>query len=211
MNDNISPDIQVWFLRHGITTFDYENSSYDDFMEMLCNGNDKRLVEEHGINFKTLPDRVEFIAYSPAIRAVETAKVLRKKLGVKSMEEWEPLREVRFDKNIILEWEYTGLAGSREDILRRWYNGRNKAETFEDSLERVRKIESFLSERREKTIILVTHGWFLRLLEIYFVQGKHTDITLQDILDVKPVPLGQSIKATVRKNSVKSQLVGAIF
>ena len=89
-------------------------------------------------------------------------------------------------------------------ILKRWYDGRNKAETFEDSLERVRKIESFLSERQEKTIILVTHGWFLRLLEVYFVQGKHTDITLEDLLETKPVPLGHCIKATVaRKFALK--------
>jgi broad specificity phosphatase PhoE len=208
MND-ISTDIRVWFLRHGKTPFDYENSSYDDFRDMLCNGHDTPLLKEHGINFKTLPDRVEFVAHSPAKRAVDTAKVLRKKLGVKPMEELELLREVTFDCNIILRQEYTSLAGSREDILKRWYSGRNEAENFEDSLERVRKIETFLSERQEKTIILVTHGWFLRLLEIYFVQGKHTDvdITLEDILEVKPVPLGHCIKATVaRKSRVESRM-----
>ena len=173
MNDK-STDIQVWFLRHGKTPFDYENSMYDDFIEMLCNGHSTPLAEDPGIDFKSLPKQVDFVGYSPLTRAaVETAKVLRKKLGVKSMEEWEPLREVRFDKNIILRREYTSLAGSREDILRRWYDGRNKAETFEDSKKRVREIESFLSERQEKTIIVVTHGWFLRLLEVYFVQGNH--------------------------------------
>jgi broad specificity phosphatase PhoE len=200
MND-ISTDIQVWFLRHGKTPFDYENSSYDEFREMLCNGHDTPLLKEHRINFKTLPDRVEFVAYSPAKRAVDTAEVLRNKLGVKTMEEWKLLREVELDCNIILKNEYTSLAGSREDILERWYNGSNKAEKFEDSLERVKKIETFLSERQEKTIILVTHGWFLRLLEIYFVQGKHTDITLDDLLEVQPVPLGHCIMAMIAQVS----------
>ena len=199
MND-ISTNIQVWFLRHGKTSFDYENSSYDTFMDMLCNRHDTRLLKEHRIDFKRLPDRVEFVAYSPAIRAVDTAEVLRKKLGVKKMEELELLREVRFDCSIILRGEYTSLAGSREIILKRWYDGRNKAETFEDSLARVREIESFLSERQEKTIILVTHGWFLRLLETYFVQGKHTP-TIDDLLKAKPVPLGHCIKATVARKS----------
>lgn len=211
MND-ISADIQVWFLRHGKVPFNYETDKYDTFMDMLCNGHNTPLLKEHKINFKTLPDQVELVAYSPAIRAADTAKVLRKKLRVKRMEELELLREVRFDYNIISRKEYTSLASSREDILKRWYSGRNNEETVEDSLARVRKIESFLSERQEKTIILVTHGWFLRLLEIYFVQGKHTDITLNDILETKPVPLGRCIKATVtRKKSVKSkieQLVG---
>jgi len=213
--NNISTDIQVWFLRHGKTPFDYENSNYDDFMEMLSNGHSEPLAKEPGIDFESLPKRVDFVGYSPFIRAVETSEKLRDKLGVKSMEELELLREVKFDKDIILREEYKFLAGNRNDILERWYDGRNKKEKFEDSLERVRKIESFLSERQEKTIILVTHGWFLRLLEVYFVQGKHTDISLEDIREVKPVPLGHSIKATVtRKNSVKlprEELVGEIF
>jgi broad specificity phosphatase PhoE len=211
---DISTDIQVWFLRHGKTPFDYENSKYDEFIEMLCNGHKTPLAEVPGIDFKLLPKQVDFVGYSPITRAVETAEVLRNKLGVKLMK-MQSLREVEFDKDIILKHEFISLAENRKDILERWYDGRNKAETFEDSLARVRKIETFLSKRQEKTIILVTHGWFLRLLEIYFVQGKHTDITLEDILETEPVPLGHCIKATVaRKNSVKTEMeefVGAIF
>jgi len=122
---------------------------------------------------------------------------------VKRMKELGLLREVRFDEDIISKQEYTSLAESRRDILERWHNGSNGAEKFEDSLARVRKIESFLSKRPEKTIILVTHGWFLRLLEIYFVQGKQTDITLEDILEVKPVPLGHCIQCVFRGNRLR--------
>jgi broad specificity phosphatase PhoE len=213
MNE-ISADPQVWFLRHGKTSFDYENSSYDSFMDMLCNGHNEPLLKKHGINFKTLPDRAEFVAYSPAQRAVDTANVLHNKLEVKRMEKLELLHEVRFDGDIIHRHEYKSLAANRKDILERWHDGRNKAETFEESMARIKEIEMFLSKRQEKTIILVTHGWFLRLLDVYFVQGKHTDITLEDILKVEPVPLGHCIKATVvRKCRVESQrdLVGAIF
>jgi broad specificity phosphatase PhoE len=124
------------------------------------------------------------------------------------MEELELLREVRFDRDVILRQEYTSLAENRKDILERWYDGRNKKETVENSLERVRKIESFLSERREKTIILITHGWFLRLLDLYFVQGNHTP-TLDDLLNASPVSLGHCIRATIAPNSrVESQELG---
>jgi broad specificity phosphatase PhoE len=212
MNE-ISTDIQVWFLRHGKTPFDYENSSYDDFIEMLCNGHRTPLAKDPGIDFKSLPKRVDFVGYSPLTRAVKTAKVLRNKLGVKLMEEMQSLHEVEFDRDIILEHEFESLEQIRPVILERWRHNRNKAETFEDSLARVKEIESFLSERQEKTIILVTHGWFLRLLENYFVQGNHTP-TIDDLLKAKPVPVGHCIKATVaRKSRVESQmdLVGAIF
>ena len=133
--------------------------------------------------------------------------MLRNKLGVKLMEEMQSLHEVEFDQDIIHKHEFESLEQIRPEILKRWRHNRNKVESFQDSLERVKEIELFLSERQEKTIILVTHGWFLRLLEIYFVQGKHTNIQLEDILEVKPVPLGHSIEATVvRRNRAKSQI-----
>jgi broad specificity phosphatase PhoE len=203
----LSTDPQVWFLRHGKTPFDYENSKYDDFIQMLCNGHETPLAKDPGIDFKSLPKRVELVGYSPFRRAIETAEMLRDKLEVKSTEGLELLREVRFDDTIISRQEYTSLADSREVILKRWYTGRNEAETFDDSLARVTEIESFLIKRREKTIILVTHGWFLRLLDVYFVQGKRTEITLSDILGTKPVPLGHFIKATVaRKGRPERQM-----
>jgi broad specificity phosphatase PhoE len=194
-----STAIQVWFLRHGKTHFDYENSPYDDFIQMLCNGRSTPLAEDPEIHFNSLPKQVDLVGYSPFTRAVETAQLLRNKLDVKSMEKLELLHEVTFDPDIILRKEYVSLAENRKDILERWYDGRNKAETFEDSLARVREIEAFIRERQKKTIILVTHGWFLRLLEIYFVQGKHTAITINDILKVEPVPPGHCIQATVAR------------
>jgi broad specificity phosphatase PhoE len=196
--NNISADIQVWFLRHGKTHFDYENSNYDDFIEMLCNGHKTPLAEDHGIDFESLPKQVDLVCHSPLIRAFQTAGELALELDLKSMQELELLQEVRFDWDIIERWEYKSLAESRKVILQRWFDGKNKAETFEDSLTRVREIETFLSERQERTIILITHGWFLRLLEVYFVQGKHTGITLEDILAVRPVPLGHCFKTQLR-------------
>ena len=209
MNE-ISTDIRVWFMRHGKTTFNYEYSAYDDFIQMLCNGHSTPLAEDPEIDFESLPKRVDFVGYSPIRRAVETAQVLHNKLDVKTMEELILLREVKFDWDICQPQEFTSLAESRKDILERWYDGRNKAETFEESMARVRKIESFLSKRQEKTIILITHGWFLRLLYLYFVKGKHTDITIDDILEVKPVQLGHCFKVKVACESQIDLVEGGI-
>ena len=205
MNDT-SAEIQVYFLRHGKPFFDYDNREYDDFIDMLSNGHKVSLAENPEIDFESLPKQADFIGYSPITRAAQTAKILQPRLGVRStsMMEMVLLGEVKFDRDIIKRHEFTSLAESREDILKRWYDGSNKAETFENSLARVRKIEAYLRElqKETKTIILVTHGWFLRLLDVYFVKGKRTDITFDDILNAKPVPLGHCITATVtRKNS----------
>lgn len=141
---DISTEVQVWFLRHGKTPFDYENSQYDDFIQMLCNGHSTPLAEDPGIDFESLPKQVDFVGYSPFTRAFETAQLLSNKLDVKSMGKLKLLHEVTFDSDIILRKEYTSLAENRKDILERWYDGRNKAETFEDSLTRVREIEAFI-------------------------------------------------------------------
>ena len=62
---------------------------------------------------------------------------------------------------------------------------------------RVKRIEEFLQNRQERSIILVSHGWFLRLLELYFVHGKRNNISLPDLLSVKPIALGEFVKATI--------------
>lgn len=196
-----STETQVWFLRHGKTPFDYENSKYDDFIEMLCNGHKTRLIKNHEIKFQLLPEQVDLVGYSPARRSVETAQILRDHLVVKKMEKVKSLHEVKFDEDIVLRHEFESLEQIRPEILKRWRQDRNKAESFAASLARVKEIEEFISKRLEKTMILVTHGWFLRLLEIYFVEGNHTP-TLDDLLRVKPVPLGHCIKATVQRNSL---------
>ena len=195
---DISTDIQVWFLRHGKTPFDYENSKYDDFIQMLCNGRQTPLADDPEIDFKSLPKRVDFVGYSPFTRAFETAKILHTRLDVKQMEEMPILHEVRFEKDIISEKEFESLEQIRPEILGRWHRNENKSESFKVSLARVKEIESVLRKRQEKTIILVTHGWFLRLLDLYFVQGKHKP-TIYDLLNTKPIPLGHCIKATVSR------------
>ncbi len=207
---NKSNEIQLWFLRHGKTPFDYENSEYDDFIEMLCNGHGTPLAENPEIEFESLPKQVDLVCYAPAKRAVETANVIRNEINVKQMEELELIREVRFDNKIIRKPEFKSLDQNRPDILERWYKNQNGAESFEKSYARVKQIDEFIKKKPENTIILVTHGWFLRLLEIYFVEGKRkqSDISLEDILKVKPVPLGHCIKATVeRERSVESRTV----
>ena len=97
--------------------------------------------------------------------------MLRNKLVVESMEEMKSLHEVKFDKDIIHEHEFKSLEQIRPVILERWYHNQNGSEGFNDSFARAKEIEAFLSKWRGKRIILVTHGWFLRLLEVQ--RAKH--------------------------------------
>ena len=187
----------VWFMRHGKINFDYENCAYDELMEMLSNGSKKPLLNRHGIKFTFLPPNVELVCHSPEKRASDTAAKLKEKLEVGSVEEIDLLREVKFDKDIIEKEKYTSLEDSRPFILKRWFYNENKSESFKASTARVARIEKFLQNRQERSIILVTHGWFLRLLKLYFVNGKRNGIDLEDLLNVKPIALGQFFEATL--------------
>ena len=192
----LAENTTIWFMRHGKIKFDYKNCAYDELIEMLSNGSKKKLDNEnHGINFESLPQSVELVCHSQAIRALETAKKLQEHLNVGSVEQLDLLNEVKFDKDIIDRTEYKSLEESRPLILKRWFNNQNKAESFDESKARARKIEEFLQNRQEISIILVTHGLFLRLLELYFVHGKQNNITLPDLLNVKPIALGEFVKA----------------
>ena len=195
---------QVWFLRHGKTPFDYENSEYDDFIEMLCNGYNTRLSKDHGLDLSIFPKKVDFVGYSPFIRAYETAKLLTENIIVGEFDELEFLSEVKFSRDILKRSEFDSLANNRKDILERWYNGRNMAETVRDSFKRVREVENFLLHKNYQTVILVTHGWFLRLLELYFVHGKrfYDEVSLEDVLNIRPIKLGESIKANIARRQI---------
>jgi len=204
---NSSKVKHVWFMRHGQTIFNPENCTYDEFIEALSNGYHTPLHENHGIDFASLPQNVELICHSPALRAKDTAKKLQEHLKVGSVERLDLLREVRFDKNLISRSEYKFLKRTRPPILKRWFSNENRAESFKDSMARVKEIEKFIQNRQEKTIIIVTHGWFLRLLELYFVKGKREkDITLSDLLNIKPIGLADFVEAPIKfRNGVASK------
>ena len=194
-----SNEKQVWFMRHGRPDFDYHNCSYDEFLSMLTNGHNTPLVKEPNIDFESLPSHADLVCYSPALRAVQTVKHLERRINVRWKMRTELLEEVKFDKKIISKEEFVSLKQNRSDILIRWYNGLNKAEFFEQSMQRVKQIESFLlkTERSEQRIVFVTHGWFLRLLHIYFVQDKKEGITLNDLLGAPCIGLGKAIHTKI--------------
>src|SRR5690606_2940801 len=128
------------------TPFNYENSKYDDFIQMLCNGLDTPLVpDDPELDFKSLPKVADFVGYSQYLRTYETAKLLSKEIQIKKMEEMPNLNEVKFSKDIIRESEYESLHQSRPMILRRWRSNEKKyGESFKDSMRRVKEIEFFL-------------------------------------------------------------------
>lgn len=160
------------------SNLDYKDFNYEQFMMFLLKEADPPLSKtHHGIRLKGIPKKIDVIYYSPAKRSIQTAKLIRDRLaemGYKkpriSSQLQHELAEVKFSKNIISKEEFVkhgGLQGCREIILQKWYNG-NNIETFNDSIERVEKLCAFLKAQNDENILLITHGWYIRLLYAYF-------------------------------------------
>ncbi len=190
---------KIIFMRHGkaLHNTDYEYLDYKAFMGFMLKVDD----ENHGLNrdykknFKVADElkNVDIIYHSPFRRARETAELIQEKLAHKPEIKDEPLlAEISFSKNIITESEFTrfgGLKGCRSLILKRWYEGDN-VETFEDSKKRLQALDKKLNSTPYQKILLITHGWYLRLIVPYYQPGKQ-NITLEDLLNAHRYDYGQ--------------------
>jgi len=175
----------------------YHKLSYSKFMKLMLQKTDPTLARKNNcLNMIRIPRDIEVIYHSPTKRARQTAEYIKERLDNKprvdsSLE--KELAEVKFSKNILRKKEFEnrdGLRGVRKIILKRWYEGEN-IETFEDSLLRVKELHKFLCQSKEKSIIIISHGWYLRLLELYFKRRK---INFQELKKISPLKYGESFK-----------------
>ena len=133
------------------------------------------------------------IYHSPAKRSIQTAVVIQERLAKKGHKKprisdalQSELTEVKFSKDIISKQEfkkYGGLEGCREIILKKWYDG-NNIETFQDSIERVKRLCDFLKNENDKHVLVITHGWYIRLLYMYFKNRRNEFFNLVNTDDI---------------------------
>ncbi len=186
---------------------DYENLEYKQFMRFLLHEIDPPLAKsDNGINIKKIPEEIDVIYHSSATRSIQSAKYIQKhfknrdkQLRIECSLARE-LDEVRFSKSILSKDEFKkhgGLKGCRPIVLRRWYCGINKVETFQDSISRIEKLCDFLKNSPDKNILLITHGWYLRLLYMYF---KNQSNSLKNLKSDKLIfKHGESFQVRLRQ------------
>ena len=190
---------RIIFMRHGSIYANrdaYENMDYNEFMSYLLKTKNpplKKTFEKNNnltksdeylqlknAKIDTSLKDIDAIFPSPARRALETAnliqdyfkgrpKIVRK---VKDL-----LAEVRFYEKILSRQEFDengGWNGCRPKVLKRWFNGEN-SEPFEISFARVRQLDLFLRRSPHKTILLITHGIFLRMIFMFYNEQLKID------------------------------------
>lgn len=190
------------------TDTDYGNLNYRQFMRFLLHEIDPPLAKRgNGINVKKIPMEIDVIYHSSAKRSIQSAKYIQKRLTNRDKQPriesclTEELDEVKFSKNILSKTEFKqlgGLKGARATVLEKWYRGANQAETFQHSIDRIEKLCDFIGRTADRNILLITHGWYLRLLYLYF---KNKEESLKN-LKSKECNLGhgKSFQIRLRKN-----------
>jgi len=199
------------FMRHGRAekNSDYPNMPYEDFLKVLVNGVDDGLDEKFfdNYNFSKL-GKVDIIFHSNSKRASETAALLNQNLPGNPENNSgfsEDLAEIRFSEECLTREEFEQNGGKFNDkcralLLTKWYDidKDNGVESFNSSKSRLSQLSDKLNQLDSKyqNILIITHGWFLRLIYLYYTGGskQNQNGTLEGLLAAPVLDYGEFLE-----------------
>jgi broad specificity phosphatase PhoE len=166
-----------------IKLFAYNKNKRNSYLEKYC-------IKRH-----LLPEGIDVIYHSLSRRSIQTARKIRDSKSNKIIVDSSLahlLAEVRFDQEIVSEEEFNKFGGfndkCRKLILKKWFDGQNKKEQIPESIERVRELDRALRQIPKQTIVLITHGWLLRIIYLYY-KKKITNCDSMSISDLQNAPI----------------------
>ena len=192
-------------MRHGraLKNTDYDGLNYEKFMDFMLKRIDPPLTNIHEI--KNIPNNIDIIFHSASCRARQTAELIRNRLSPRpelNDSLHHLLEEVKFSEDIISKKEfdeYGGLIGCRDIILKRWVYGEN-SETFFDSYNRIVNLDKILRELPFKNILLITHGWYLRFIALFYenkLNFNNKKQTLENLQQAHIVQYGEILEFAI--------------
>lgn len=136
----------------------------------------KSKIKTHLADSFIVKDGVDAIYYSPASRAKETATILADMLNVSETKELDYLQEIAFSPKKLVPsavFKHEGMDAIREAVYKAVEQD-TAGETTAALVARVHQIQALLADNNGRTIIVVTHGFFMRLLQIALLRNKLT-------------------------------------
>lgn len=173
---------KVFFMRHGraLMSTDYERMNYDEFMRFMrfmrrmedpSLSLEKKEIETNAIIINR--EQIDIIFPSSRRRAQESAEFIKTILPNSPKVNYklaELIDEVEFSEAILSEKEFNdkgGLRGCRGLIIERWLHGEG-AEPFQRTIDRINKLRQYLLESGFRNILVITHGFILRLIHLFY-------------------------------------------
>ncbi len=163
---------KIYFVRHGEAEGNVTRIAQDEHTPLTENGHNQA---------KVVADRVaklaiEKVYVSSMVRAFDTGAYIVDNLGISSVSsplfrEWTTPESVRgkgHDSEEYSKWS-KALNENYHDVNWRYED----AENFSDLLKRVEDATTLLEEDKSDSLLVVSHGKFLRLLLAYVLMGKN--------------------------------------
>lgn len=163
----------IYFVRHGETENNAKNIRQGPEGGLSAKGREQALATAN--RFPKNKGRPQIIIASPYERTKETAEIIGKVLNMHV--KYSDLLVERRNPTEIIGHE----GGEREvraivDRIDKSYHANDlrvsDEENFNDLKERAKKLLNYISKRREKRIIMVTHGIFLKMVASYMQYGN---------------------------------------
>ncbi len=193
----------IYFIRHGILEGKYQNYSKlnsQEFKSLLLKEIEPNIDEKetekvlHQLSFIR---KCRKIFCSTQKRSIQTAQIISKLCNNIQFTQIDLMNEVEFDESILSQEEAEkGLDFIRMIILSRWFEGKNK-ETFQDSIERFNKFLKIAKETKEEEIVVVTHGWFMRIIQLSAKGKELNKISFEELLEEKAPPFLDVVKIQI--------------
>jgi broad specificity phosphatase PhoE len=110
---------------------------------------------------------------SESQRTSDTAIELLKEISLPPKIKLQELNEIAFDPSKLVtekEYEKEKLTAVRTNLFEALVNNSN-IETGEEVLQRIKKIGKILKKTQADTVLVITHGFLMRYLDIFFVKN----------------------------------------
>jgi len=180
---------KIIFMRHGYLEGKYDDYSkldFNDFENLLLKRITPRVnryLTKRELQSKKILSEVEFIICSSENRSIETAQIVKEIIGVE-FEISSLLDEISFKKGIIEEKDIKDFNTLRKIILTKFHKSKH-SENFDVVKKRFLGFLDYVKELNYDTILCVTHGWFMRLINIYSVRNSLENVSFKELLDTR--------------------------
>lgn len=173
---------RVYFVRHGETEGNINGISQDEFTPLTANGR----VQAQVLAKRVAQLGVGKIYTSHMVRAVDTGKYIGEALGLVTtpsplFREWMTPKSVRgkqYNSDEYKRW--------RESLFEHYHESDwryEDAENFSDLEQRLHEVTKLLEEDDSESILVVSHGKFMRLFLAFILNGKHITPALHMQID----------------------------
>ncbi|MDE2399933.1 MAG: histidine phosphatase family protein [Patescibacteria group bacterium] len=162
----------IYFVRHGETLLNAQNIRQGAEGSLSELGREQAL--ETAKRFPKHKGRPEVIISSPYQRTRETAEIIAKELKM-PIEYSDLLVERRNPSEIIGQWGEDAKVKLIIDQMDKSFHEDNlrisDEENFVDLKKRAKKLLEYIAKRKEKRIVMITHGIFLKMVASYMLMG----------------------------------------